>query len=193
MSLRPDDAAASLSEIAAVERRTRETIGYARSSAALILWGVLLVIGYAGTEFAPAYARTGWLALICAGFAGTLAISYRRARGRPAGHSTGSRWDRPLLLAMFILYGYGWIFVTMLWPLTARQLAAFWPNLFMLGFVIAGLWLGPFFILLGLSVSALTVLGYFWSGAWFQLWMAAAGGGGLIVGGLWLRRLGGSG
>src|SRR5258708_4672960 len=130
MSMGPDDAAASLSEIAAVERRTRQTIGYARSSAALILWGVLLAIGYVGGELAPTYARTTWFVLISAGFAGSAVIGYRRSRRGAAGLSSARRWDRPLLFAMLILYGYGWIFLAMLWPLTPRQLGAFWPNLF---------------------------------------------------------------
>jgi hypothetical protein len=66
----------------------------------------------------------------------------------------------------------------------------FWPNVFMLGIVIAGLWLGRFFMLCGLSVTALSVVGYFFAGEWFDLWMAAANGGGLIACGLALRRMG---
>jgi hypothetical protein len=127
---------------------------------------------------------------VVVGFAGSFFIGYRRSRRSAAGQSAVNRWDRPLLFATLILYGYGWVFLAILWPLTPRQLGAFWPNIFMIGFVIAGLWLGPFFILCGLSVSALTVIGYFWAGEWFALWMAAVGGGGLIVGGLWLRRVG---
>jgi hypothetical protein len=60
----------------------------------------------------------------------------------------------------------------------------------MLGIVIAGLWLGRFFMLCGLSVTALSVLGFFWAGDWFDLWMAVANGGGLIACGLALRRMG---
>jgi hypothetical protein len=60
----------------------------------------------------------------------------------------------------------------------------------MLGIVLMGLWLGRFFIFLGLSVTTLTVIGYFWSGDWFPLWMALVSGGGLIAAGWWLRHQG---
>ena len=185
MTLEPDDAAQSLSEIAAVERRTRQTLAYARSSTAIILWGVLLVFGYTFGFAFPEFERRGWLAVIAVGFAGCGLLGYRRAP------QTGrARWDQPMLFGQLVLYAYGWMFVTILWPVSPRQLNAFWPNIFMLGFALTGLWLGRAFLLLGLSVTALTLIGYFWSGAWFSLWMAVVGGGGLIAGGLWLRRMG---
>lgn len=185
MTLEPDDAAHSLSEIAAVERRTRQTLAYGRSSAAIILWGVLLVFGYTFGFAFPDLERKAWFAVIAMGFAGCTFLGSRRSS--QAGRSP---WDQPILFGQLVLYAYGWMFVTILWPLAPRQLNAFWPNVFMLGFALAGLWLGRAFLLLGLSVTALTLVGYFWSGPWFGLWMAVVGGGGLIAGGLWLRRLG---
>jgi len=185
MTLEPDDAAHSLSEIAAVERRTRQTLAYGRSSAAIILWGVLLVFGYTFGFAFPDLERKAWFAVIAMGFAGCTFLGSRRSSR--AGRSP---WDQPILFGQLVLYAYGWMFVTILWPLAPRQLNAFWPNVFMLGFALAGLWLGRAFLLLGLSVTALTLVGYFWSGPWFGLWMAVVGGGGLIAGGLWLRRLG---
>ena len=38
------------------------------------------------------------------------------------------------------------------------------------------------------AASALSVIGHFLSGEAFNLWMAAVNGGGLILGGLWMRR-----
>jgi hypothetical protein len=193
MSLRPDDAAASLDAIAAVEQRTRHTLAYGRSSACFILWGVLLVFGYSVEQVfgfgSMTAARLFWGAVVVVGFIGTAAVIRRR---RTADARTGAT-DLRLMYGQLVMYGYGWIFVTMLWPLTPRQLEAFWPNVFMLGFVIAGLWLGRFFVLCGALVTALSLVGYVWAGDWFPLWMAATGGGGLIAGGLWLRRVGAPG
>jgi len=36
-----------------VERRTREAVFYAGSSAIFVLWGVLVACGYGATEFYP--------------------------------------------------------------------------------------------------------------------------------------------
>ncbi len=181
MTLEPNDAAASLREIASIERRTRRSIVYARSSASFILWGALLSLGYVFGHVDPPDAGVAWIVIVAIGFAGTSAIAWRRAT---AAHS---RWDRPMLYAQFVVYGFGWILLVVAWPLTPRQMDAFWLILFMLGFVLAGLWLGRFFVVLGVAVTALTLAGFFWAGDLFRLWMAVVGGGGLITGGLWLR------
>ncbi len=85
---------------------------------------------------------------------------------------------------------FGLLVVIVLGPVSLRRQDAFWPLLFMLGYVLAGNWVGRFFILCGVSVAALTVAGYLWTGAWFPLWMAATMAGALIGSGLWLRRMG---
>ncbi len=51
-----------------------------------------------------------------------------------------------------------------------------------------GLWLGPGFLVIGLGITVLTLIGYFFVGAYFELWMAFVNGGGLVLGGLWMRR-----
>ncbi|TQF39737.1 hypothetical protein UNPF46_12005 [Bradyrhizobium sp. UNPF46] len=42
---------------------------------------------------------------------------------------------------------------------------------------------------IGLGVTALTLIGYVYIGEAFPLWMAFVNGGGLILGGLWMRRI----
>jgi hypothetical protein len=183
MTLDRDEAAASLSDIASVERRTRETVVYARSSSILILWGVLCFLGYVFQYFDPLDAHAAWIAAAVLGLVGTFVAGHWR-RG-PERRSLA----QPMFHAQLALIGYGFVLLALVWPIDGRQLSAFWPTLIMLGFVLMGLWLGRFFILCGLTVTALTLVGYFWSGTWFPLWMAAVDGGGLLAGGLWLRRL----
>ena len=56
------------------------------------------------------------------------------------------------------------------------------------GFSNIGLWTRGWRMLpLGLALIALTTLGYFMLPNHFLYWMAGVGGGGLILGGLWLR------
>ncbi|HVB86508.1 MAG TPA: hypothetical protein VNK23_07585 [Candidatus Dormibacteraeota bacterium] len=43
--------------------------------------------------------------------------------------------------------------------------------------------------ILGFAVGALTAGGYFSLPQYFLLWMAGVGGGALILGGLWLRKV----
>jgi len=45
-------------------------------------------------------------------------------------------------------------------------------------------------VVIGLGITLLTLIGYFFvTGGAFLLWMAAVNGGGLILGGLWMRRI----
>jgi hypothetical protein len=50
-------------------------------------------------------------------------------------------------------------------------------------YTIVGLWVGAAFFPIGLGITALTLVGYFFVGAWFDLWMAVVNGGGLVLGG----------
>ena len=67
---------------------------------------------------------------------------------------------------------------------------AFQPTLFLLGIILAGLWLGRFFVILGIVGIALIAVGYLQSEPWLRLWMAAVESGTLILGGIWLGRSG---
>jgi hypothetical protein len=87
-----------------------------------------------------------------------------------------------------MLFAFG-IFCCMLGQFGPRQISTFWPVYFMMMYSIAGLWFGYAFIGIGLLVSALTLIGYFYAGNAFDLWMAFVNGGGLILGGLWMRRV----
>jgi FtsH-binding integral membrane protein len=180
MTIDPNEAAASLSDIASVERRTRETLVYARSSASLILWGLLVGAGYVVSFLVPGLHYKPWIAVTIIGFTGSFIIHRRRS-------TRDARTGELLLFTELVLLGFGFVFLLLFWPVAPRQMAAFWPTLVMLGFVIAGIWLGRFFMYCGIAVTALTLAGYFWAGPWFLPWMAVVNGGGLIVSGLWMR------
>ena len=88
-------------------------------------------------------------------------------------------------LALIIVFG---VFCCIFGHFGPRQLSAFWPIYFMLFYSIVGLWFGYAFIAIGLAVTVLTLIGYFYLGSAFDLWMAFVNGGGLVLGGLWMRR-----
>lgn len=184
MSIDPKEAAAALSDVAHVERRTHQAFTYEHSSRQFLLWGVLVGAGYLFTFFVPARSYTGWLVVLAVGVAGS--FSLRVWGGLP--HSRDSQLGRRLAYAQLALIAYGFVLLWLLWPVTHRQLGAFWPTLVMFCHVLAGFWLGAFFIVVGIAGTALIVIGYVWSGPWYPLWLAVAVGGGLIVSGLWLRR-----
>lgn len=172
----------ALADIDDMVRRVRQSRIYELASQLMVMWGVLVFAGYLLTYLAPRYAGVGWIAVYVIGIAGWGASS---AINRPK--SGVSSFDLKFLLAVAMIFAFG-IFCCMLGQFGPRQLSAFWPIYFMLMYGLAGLWFGYAFMAIGLAVTALTLIGYFWLGNAFDLWMAFVNGGGLILGGLWMRR-----
>jgi hypothetical protein len=182
-SVDPKEAASALSDIEAIAHRVRQSQIYNLASLMLIMWGVLVFAGHLVVHVLPRNALMIWLAVTVLGIAGSFAISAStHAR-------TGVRtFDARFLMAFLLFLGFGYLWTLGLGHFTARQMDTFWPLYFMLVYTIAGLWFGLAFVAIGLGVTVLTLIGYFFIGGWFHLWMAVVNGGGMILGGLWMRR-----
>jgi hypothetical protein len=187
MSIDPREAESSLQDVARIEQRMREAFYYGGSSSILIVWGVVWAVGYLVTYLSPPNANLAWYVLDGFGVLSAVAIGYTRSRARRRD------WDWRLSAAFVLLMGFGIFWASLLGNAQWREISVFWSTLFMFGYILAGLWLGRFFIVCGVAVTLLTLAGYFWSGPWFPLWMAVVGGGSLMLGGLWLRRVGARG
>jgi hypothetical protein len=178
----PREAASALSDIDAMAHRVRQSTIYQLSSLLMIVWGALTFAGYLATYLSPRNAGYAWPTVYVAGIAGSFAVSafgYTRTRVRAV--------DFRMLLAFLLMIAFG-LFCCWLGHFSPRQLGTFWPIYFMLVYTIAGLWIGQAFVAIGLGIIALTLIGYFFVGDTFNLWMAFVNGGGLVLGGLWMRR-----
>jgi hypothetical protein len=182
-SIDSKEAASALSDIAEIARRVRQSRIYQLSSLLMVMWGILVFVGNIGSFLWPRSAGLFWLAVYVVGIAGSFAIS-------AAGYSrTGVRsFDGRMLIAFLLFIAFG-VFCCWLGHFaTPRQIGTFWAIYFMLFYTIAGLWVGHAYVAIGLAITALTLVGYFFVGDWFEPWMAVVNGGGLILGGLWMRR-----
>jgi hypothetical protein len=195
MNISKEEASEALGQIDDAISQTRRTIGQGNSSTKLILWGVIWMIGYSCSQFVPAKAQTIWLCLVGLGTLGSLNWGARSKPHpqSPNGSRIGSGW-----LVLFA-YAVFWFFLFHLdnqsgrlrlhfEPSSGLQSGVFFATVAMCAYVLAGLWLGRFFIWLGATVTLLTVVGYFLMPDWFCVWMAITGGGSLIVAGLYIRR-----
>lgn len=183
MTMDSRQAAAALGEIEAVARQVRQSRFYRVCSTMLVLWGAAVAAGYVVTFAAPAQARVAWVSVYAAGIAGTVVTAVRENR-----RAAAPGFDLRGLAAFVLLVAFGLLWTVGLVQMPPRLLDVFWPTYFMLVYAIAGLWLGIMFSLIGVVIATLSLAGYFWSGPWFELWMAAVNGGGLVLGGLWMRR-----
>jgi len=183
MGIERQEAAEALNEVAQIARRVRRSRIYQLSSSLMVLWGALVIAGNMGSFLWPRSAGFLWLGVHATGIAGSFAlsaVSYSR---------TGSRtFDGRMFVAFLLFIAFG-IFTCWLGNFnSSRQIGTFWAIYFMLVYTIAGLWVGHAYVAIGLSIAALTLIGYFFAGEWFEPWMAAVNGGGLMLGGLWMRR-----
>jgi hypothetical protein len=179
----PREAASALAEIESIVHRVRQSTIYQLSSQLMILWGALVFAGNLVTYLTPLYAGYAWLLVYVGGVIGSAAFSQvNHAR-------SGVRTvDLRILVTYLMFFAFGFFCVDVLGHFTPRQQGTFWPIYFMLTYCIAGLWFGHAFVAIGLAVVALTLVGYYFIGEAFPLWMAFVNGGGLILGGLWMRR-----
>lgn len=184
MSIPPQEASEALRNVEHTQRHSAAAYGYQKASPHLLLWGVFWIVGYAG-----AYARPEWYllwpALVVIGILGSFFIGWRTSR---AGSQAVFGWR---YAATFIAV---FLFIVALFailpPRSSVQLDAFFPLLVAIAYALIGIWTrATRMALLGLALGLLTVGGYFWLQHYFLLWMAIVGGGALILGGFWLRRV----
>lgn len=177
-------AAESLAEIDDIVQRVKQSQLYELASTAAIWWGVLVFAGNVITWLWPTYARYAWPAVDILGVGGLVAI---RLLTPPRPHAPS--FDIRIVLVFVLFFAFGNLCTSVLGHFGGRELGAFWPIYFMLFYTLAGLWFGYAFVAIGLVITALTLIGFFTIGEAFPLWMAFVNGGGLIVGGLWMRRI----
>ena len=177
------EASAALSEIDDMVQRVRQSRIYELASQFMVVAGVFVVVGNLATYVEPRYSAVIWPAVNVLTIAISAIISVYDHR------RTGLRsFDARVLIAIVLFYGFGVLCSVVLAHYGPREMGTFWPIYFMLFYCIAGLWFGRAFIVIGLAITVLTLVGYFFiTGFIFLLWMAVVNGGGLIVSGLWMR------
>ena len=184
MKLDSLEARKALADIDDVVRRVRQSRIYDLSSQIMIMWGILVFAGNLVNWLVPREGGTIWISVNSLGVVGTAVLTtFDHQR-------TGMQsFDLRVLAAFTLYFAFGLLCSSVLGPFGWREMATFWPVYAMLFYVLAGLWFGRAFVAIGLVIAALTLIGYFFVvGNAFLLWMAVANGGGLIVGGLWMRR-----
>jgi len=191
MSISPTQAAAAIEEIERTERRTRLARGYGEASPYLILWGTIWIAGYGACAVLPREQwGIAWLPLVLLGAVGSGWIGSRGARAMGGRSEPGSgAFGRSLLMALSIF-----VFIAATYfvfrPVEAAPYLIFPTFITGLVYCLCGLLARMArFVWIGAAIFALTLIGYISAPQWTAIWAALAGGGGLVLGGLWLRKV----
>jgi hypothetical protein len=184
MVLTSQQASESLGEVAAAQRKARQLQGYSKAAPHFFLWGLIWAVGYAGMEFYPGNAGMMWLVLDVIGIAGSFLIG--RASATPA---VRSQLSVKFVIAAVALAAFISATYYVMQPTTSAQAGAFPALLLALLYTGVGTIAGTRWIVVGVAVAALTLIGYAFLREHFMVWMALFGGGSLLLTGAWMRRV----
>lgn len=174
-------AQAMLAEVEQTQQRSGRLLGYWRQGQIIQLWGLVWIAAHLATYFLPARSGSIWLLCDSLGLAATVWLRLRNRDAASAAHT-----DRRLLFAALILLLFGLLACTLIGP-HGRAIEVLWTSMAMTGYMLYGLWAGLRWTVLGAVVMALSLAAYLYLGPWYDLAMAAAAGGGLLLGGTWIR------
>ncbi|MFI4933827.1 MAG: hypothetical protein ACHP7N_04360 [Caulobacterales bacterium] len=185
MTINKDDAAQALGEIEAAQGRVRQITAYAYSAPFFIIWGVVWLVADTAWQFAPRLYFI-WPPAALIGAVACTVVGFTQPPKDYASRSP-SRWRSfatAIALALFLVALF-----CVITPATMRQMHSAIGLLVGFSYIIGGLWVGGRILALGLVMVALTLIGYFALTTWYPLFMAVVGGGALLLGGFWLRKI----
>lgn len=184
MNITPGEAANALADIEGAERRTLTRRGYRIAGPILILWGVIWVAGY-GAMGVVSGAAWGWmwLGLDLVGGVGTAVLALR---GRTAFPGARTHVALSFLYALAIVAMVAATYAV-LQPTRPEAFMTYPAIMVGFAYVLFGLMRMPRMALVGATVFVLSLIGFYFVESCLTYWLAGVVGGGLIMGGVWLR------
>lgn len=183
MGISRSEAASALTDIESTAGRSRLLKGYHVAGPILMVWGVIWALGYSAMGLLePGRWGLIWLVLDGIGIVATILLS-RTGKGAAR---TGQGWK--IMAGVLAVLAFYAATLALFQPASVDATIAY-PGV-VTGLVYAGVGIvyAPRYLWIGAAVFAASLVGYFVFQPWLAFWMAAVGGGGLFVAGLWLRR-----
>ena len=186
MNVSPTEAEEALTAIQAMMLKTRRAISSSGAYIFLIIWGVIWLLGFMGSQFLPQeISGYAWMGLDILGGILSAVAGIRMNRGvrNPSSSTSGKR----IAIFWLLLFLYCIAALAIAWPASGKQLSMLIILFVMVGWMAMGLLLSFASIRWGLVLTVLALIGYFLLPGTFYLWMAVLGGGGMIALGLYIR------
>jgi hypothetical protein len=181
MPISPQEAADALKDITRTERRTVSAMGYQMAWPHLMIWGVIWTIGYGAMALGVTWDGL-WGVLSLIGTVGSFAVGYGMS------HKRDKPFDGRYLATFLAIFAFVTALFLILPPKSDAQFGAFFPILVALYYALIGIWTrGLRMLILGALLAVLTLAAFLYFRQHFMPIMTFVGGGGLILGGLWLR------
>jgi len=186
MGISRTEAASALTDIEQATGRSYELRAYRIAGPIFIVWGVIWVIGYLAMGLAPQSWSVIWIPLDLAGFVLSALLARRGKTANATRANFGAGW-RPIASGLAVMVFMGMTFT--LFKATSPEVYLVYPGLICgLIYSAIGIWRMTRYGWIGAAMFAASLVGFYFFQPWLAFWMAGVGGGGLILGGLWMRR-----
>ena len=186
MDISPTEAEEALAAIQTMMQKTRRSISSSGAYKFLILWGVIWMLGFLGSQFLPKeIASYVWIGLDILGGILSMVIGVRLNRGVRSSAPTTS--GKRIGFFWLLLFFYCVAAIGIAWPVDGKQFAMFIILFVTVGWIAMGLLLSFASAWWGLALLGLSLVSYFLLEDYFYLIMAFVGGGGMIALGIYVR------
>ena len=184
MTIPADEAADALKVAEAAAGRSATAHGYRLSSGHLFVWGAVWIVANIACQISLQLGQIAWMVAAVAGIIGSALIGRRqKSIGAKGGGSA-----RALVIAA-ALGGFGFSVQMIAQPLSFAQANAVACLAVGAVYIGMGATAGLRLSAVGAAVMVATVAGWILAPAYFFAWIAVAGGGALILGGFWFRKV----
>jgi hypothetical protein len=193
VSVDHQEAAAALDSVEEIGSRVKTIHLYRSAAPFLVMWGGVWLVTNAVTDFRPSAALIAWIFSGTVGAIGTVIISIVNSRkwtdrNRPTAKEARAIGQRFSMIGITIIL-YFPVMLAVFGPFTGRQLNAFISLFWTFAYMLAGAIIGWKLFAIGLTATVAIAAGFLFLHTHFLLWMALVGGGALMAGGLWLKKI----
>jgi hypothetical protein len=186
MNISPNEAEEALAAIQRMTQKTRHSIASSGAYISLIVTGIVWLVGYLCTQFLSGEIVVYiWVGLSLVG--GALATLLGMRMGKRVRSPATAGYSRRIGVFWLLLVFYALAAIAVARPADGKQLTMLIILFIMAGQLAMGLLFSFSSTWWALPITALALAGYFLLPAFFYLWMALLGGGGMIVLGLYIR------
>jgi hypothetical protein len=193
MNVSRQEASEALDAIGSASQRVREFKGYREASPFFIVWGLVWLVANAVTDLWPRHSGRAWAAGVIAGTIITILLVILQSLRKQKDHAYTEAQRkmigrRSAMLGSTVMVFFPAMFIV-LSPLTGKQQNAFISLFWAFAYMAAGAWVGTRIFVTGVVTAAAVLVGFLFLSEHYFLWMALVGGGSLLLGGLWMRKL----
>jgi hypothetical protein len=184
-----EDARRALGEVAQVERRSHLAGAYSQASGHMLIAGLAWAIGFAAIGLTPL--EQWWkisLSVSFAALAASYLLSWRNAKRRSAEPAARALTAAQGLWLTLICTVFNVATDMLFHPVVVLPYLAFPAYVMAFVYALAGALVVPRMLWIGVGVFVVTTAGLVLAPQAIAFWIAAGGGGGLILGSLWLRK-----